>query len=102
MLQETEHIRDDVISDKIFKAYKMKGLVSANQTAASLMDTSLESGRSDIVPVGFKQDGSFYSDSKIADEHTFQVLNDHLKQLILQAGIKITSGEITLDPYETE
>lgn len=100
MLQEAEKISDDAIVDKIFKQYKMSGLVAADETIARLMDTSLDTGRSDIVPVGFKKDGSFYSDSNLADETTFGGLKRHIDRLIRQAGLQLTSGEIELNPYE--
>lgn len=102
MLQESEKISEDLIADKIFKKYKMSGLVAADETIARLMDTSLDTGRSDIVPVGFKKDGSFYSDSKLADETTFAGLQRHMDRLIRQAGLHLTSGTIELNPYENE
>src|SRR5699024_630382 len=67
---------------------------------ARLMDTTLETGHSDIVPFGLKKDGSFYANSKIAGEETFQLLQTHLHRLIERAGIEMTSGNIDLNPYE--
>src|SRR5699024_7553843 len=92
MLSEEDRLTDDEISDKLFKQYKMSGIIKAEEEIARLMDTSLDSGRSDIVPIGFKKDGSFYSDSKIADDQTFHMLQQHIHRLIEHAGIDITSG----------
>ena len=100
MLSEENRPQDDEIADKIFKQYKMNGLVTAEEEVARLMDTSIDSGRSDIVPIGLKKDGSFYSDSKIAAEGTFHLLQQHMHQLIEKAGIDITSGNVSLNPYE--
>lgn len=100
MLSEEERLQEEAIEDKLFKKYKMTGLVKAEEEIARLMDTTLETGHSDIVPFGLKKDGSFYANSKIAGEETFQLLQTHLHRLIEQAGIEMTSGNIDLNPYE--
>ena len=100
MLSEENRLHDDEIADKIFKQYKMNGLVTSEEEVARLMDTTIDSGRSDIVPIGLKKDGSFYSDSKIADEQTFHLLQQHMHRLIEQAGLDITTGNVSLNPYE--
>src|SRR5690625_7878592 len=63
------------------------------------MDVNVETGRSDIAPFGFKKDGSFYADSKVANEQTFTVLQQHMHRLIESAGLQILSGEVLLNPY---
>lgn len=100
MLAEEGRLQEDEIEDKIFKQYKMNGLVRAEEEVARLMDTTLDSGRSDIVPIGLKKDGSFYAGSKIADAQSFELLQQHMHRLIEQAGIQMTTGEVTLNPYE--
>src|SRR5699024_1450789 len=50
MLQGATQLKDEDIEEEIFKKYKMSGLISAEETAARLMDTSLTTGRSDIAP----------------------------------------------------
>jgi len=102
MLSEEERLSEDKILQEIFKKYKMAGLIASDHEVAGLMDTTVEAGRSNIAPFGFKRDGSFYADSKVADEETFELLRNHINRLIRQAGIKITSGEIELNPYENK
>lgn len=102
MLSESERLSDEQIVEEIFKRYKMSGLVTSNQEIVKLMDTSLESGRSNIVPIGFKKDGSFYAGSKVANDDTFKLLQEHMYHLMRRAGIQITSGEIELNPYENK
>src|SRR5690625_7573426 len=38
--------------------------------------------------------------SKVADEETFQILQSHIKKLIIQAGVDITSGRVDLNPFQ--
>ena len=102
MLREPTSFDETDIAEDIFKAYKMQGLLLAEPGIASLMDTSLTSGTSDVVPVGLKKDGEFYSNSKIASEQSFTDLRTYVHQLIEQSGIKMTSGIVELDPYENK
>ena len=66
------------------------------------MDTSLESGTSDVVPIGLKKDGEFYSNSKIASEQSFKELRNYVQELTKRSGIEMTSGLIKLNPYENK
>ena len=102
MLQVSEKLDDDQIMKELFKQYKMDGLVISEQEVAKLMDTQVDTGYSNIIPVAFKKDGSFYSSSKVADVDTFTLLREHMNRLIKRAGILITSGEVKLDPYENK
>lgn len=102
MLQLSEMLDDDQIMKELFKQYKMDGLVISEQEVARLMDTSVDTGYSNIIPVAFKKDGSFYSSSKVADVDTFTLLREHMNRLIRRAGLFITSGEVKLNPYENK
>lgn len=102
MLQGATQLKDEDIEEEIFKKYKMSGLISAEETAARLMDTSLTTGRSDIAPIGFKQNGDYYADSKVVGPETFDILKQHMENLIYQAGIHMTSGKVDLNPYENK
>lgn len=102
MLAEPKSIHLTDIEEDIFKAYKMQGLIVADPNVASLMDTTLESGTSDIVPVGLKKDGDFYSNSKVASESSFKELRTYVHELTKRSGIEMTSGEVKLNPYENK
>lgn len=102
MLSESERLSDEKIVEEIFKKYKMDGLITSEAEIAKQMDTTLESGRSNVVPIGFKKDGDFYAGSKVADEKAFEALQHHMHHLIQNAGIQITSGNIELNPYENK
>lgn len=100
MISENQKMDDMKLEDELFKKYKMQGMLISNEDVVRLMDTSLESGTSKIVPAGLKVKGGFNSHSKIASEDTFDGLRAHIHQLITSAGIKMTSGDIALNPYE--
>ncbi len=100
LLSVSKQMTDDEIEKELFKKYKMQGLLLSDEEIVKLMDTSIESGRSQIVPAGVKKNGGFYSGSKIADHDSFAGLQHHIHQLMSQAGLDITSGGVHLNPYQ--
>src|SRR5690625_773701 len=82
-------ITDDQVEQQILIEFKMKGLITAEESVAQLMDVNVETGRSDIAPFGFKKDGTFYAVSKVANEKRFTVLQQHMHRLIESAGLQI-------------
>lgn len=100
MISSQQKVSDEKIADEIFKKYKMQGLLLSDEEIIKQMDTSLESGVSNIVPAGIKKNGGFYSHSKIADDETFSFLRNHIRSLVVQAGIDMTNGGVNLNPYE--
>ncbi|HLS20764.1 MAG TPA: helicase-exonuclease AddAB subunit AddB [Bacillota bacterium] len=100
MISENEKISDEQLEKALFKQYQMQGMVISDEQVARSMDTSLEAGNSDIIPVGLKKSGGFYSRSKIANEQTFSLLQAHIRQLMINAGLEMVSGKVTLNPFE--
>lgn len=100
MLSENTMLPEDVIDEELFKQYKMKGLLRADESVVRMMDESLETGHSQMLPLALKKNGEFYSTSKVVGEETFTDLRNHIHSLIVQAGISITSGDIELNPFE--
>ncbi|WP_430787753.1 helicase-exonuclease AddAB subunit AddB [Virgibacillus flavescens] len=100
MIAGKQRMQDDQIEKEILKKYKMQGLLLSSEEIIKLMDRSLESGSSQIVPAGVKKSGGFYNHSKIADNETFAGLQQHVHQLMGQAGIDMTSGGVHLNPYQ--
>lgn len=100
LIDQKGRISEEKIDEEIFKKYKMQGLVLADESVARNMDTSLETGHSQVVPVALSKKGTFYSSSKVAAKETFSQLQDHIHKLMQQAGLDITSGGVHLNPYE--
>ncbi|SFA81919.1 DNA helicase/exodeoxyribonuclease V, subunit B [Lentibacillus halodurans] len=100
MISGKMKMSDAEIEKELFKKYKMQGLLLSDEEIVKLMDTSLESGRSQIIPAGVKKNGGFYSGSRIADNETFGSLQQHIHHLMMQAGIDMTSGGVHLNPYQ--
>ena len=100
MISGKGKMREEDIVEEIFKKYKMQGLLLSDAEIVKLMDTSLETGTSQIIPAGLKKDGGFRSNSKIADNETFLSLQQHIHQLMMDAGIDMTEGGVHLNPFQ--
>ncbi|MBP1969006.1 ATP-dependent helicase/nuclease subunit B [Virgibacillus natechei] len=100
MISRNQKVSDAEIEKDIFSKYKMQGLLLSNEEIVKQMDTPLESGTSQIVPAGLKKNGGFYNSSKIADKATFTHLQNHIHQLMTDAGVDMTEGGIHLNPYQ--
>src|SRR5690625_4860675 len=100
MISAKEKLDSDILNDEILKSYKMQGLLLSDEEVVRLMDTSLESGSSPIIPAGLKKKGGLYSYSKVANKETFADLQAHIRRLIINAGLDITSGGVHLNPFQ--
>lgn len=100
MIADKPDMEPTDIDEEIFKKYKMQGLLLSDAGVVQMMDTSLSSGRSDILPVALKKDGSFYSNASVAGPETFNHLQSYIKRIIQEAGIEITSGKVELNPFQ--
>ncbi|ALX48678.1 helicase-exonuclease AddAB subunit AddB [Lentibacillus amyloliquefaciens] len=100
MISVGKRMSDDQIEKELFKKYKMQGLLLSDKELVKQMDTSLDSGASEIIPAGLKKDGDFRKGSRIADHETFRSLQDHIHHLMMQAGIDMTSGGVHLNPFQ--
>lgn len=100
MVTEENKLAEDEIEREIFKSYKMKGLLLADDEIVKMMDTATETGYSDIVPVAFKKGGGFYSNSRVATEDAFHHLQQYIRLLMKRAGEDMVSGKVRLNPYQ--
>lgn len=102
MINEKSQISEDEIDRLLFKQFKMKGLLLAEKSTIQVMDNSLDSGSSEIIPVEIKKDGSFGKRSSIASEEDFGYLRKHVHTTIRKIGTEITNGEVSIKPYKMD
>lgn len=102
MVSASDFLTEDKIEQEIFKKFKMKGLLVDQEEVVQMMDTSLESGRSDIIPAGFSKSGSFYKGSNVAEREIFDQLQGYIHQLMENAGLAITEGKVDLNPFQQQ
>jgi ATP-dependent helicase/nuclease subunit B len=100
MLNEDPDLDDSELERKLFKEYKMQGLLLSDESVVRNMDTALETGHSEVVPAGVTKKGTFYKNSKVASRQTFEQLQGYIHKLIEAAGLEITTGKVKLNPYQ--
>lgn len=102
MISEQPDMEASKLEKELFKAFKMKGLLLQDEATVRSMDTALETGHSDMLPIALTKTGNFYKQSKVATKDTFHDLQQYIHGLIEQAGIEITTGQVKLNPYQDQ
>lgn len=91
---------DTQIIDELRKNYKMKGLILADMKVIKMMDKTLETGASKIIPVYIKKEGEISSSkSSTINKTQFENLQKYINKLIKQISKEIYSGNISIKPY---
>ncbi|MDC3425592.1 helicase-exonuclease AddAB subunit AddB [Aquibacillus sp. 3ASR75-11] len=100
ILSKSKKLTDMEIEQELFKKFKMQGLLVENEQVIRMMDTSLDSGTSKIIPAGLKKNGELRKGSNTAQRETFQQLQGYIRELMVGAGMDMTSGNVHLNPYQ--
>ncbi|MCM3633246.1 helicase-exonuclease AddAB subunit AddB [Paenibacillus camelliae] len=100
LLQVKNGVGHDEASALMLKRYKMKGLLTADTTAVRMMDTELESGYSQIIPVALKKDESFYSSASVVSYEQWDQLSSFVRSKIKRTGDQIQEGCVSIEPYQ--
>ncbi|ANE47308.1 ATP-dependent helicase [Paenibacillus swuensis] len=98
LLQVSAALSAEEAEDRVFKRFKMKGLVLAEPEAVQLMDGSLEKGHSALLPLALKADGGFYSTSSVMTRDQWGVLRKAVRSTIREIGTEITDGTVDISP----
>ncbi|ABO49945.1 UvrD-like DNA helicase, C terminal protein [Desulforamulus reducens MI-1] len=95
----TGPMTEEEAEKNLLKQLKMKGLLLADPLVISKMDKEL-SGQSDLLPVGLKKNGDFYSNSRVITEEQFKLLRNYLEFKLKSIGQQMVSGDIAISPYQ--
>ena len=88
------------IEEEIRKNFRMKGLLVADVKLIKMMDKTLETGSSDIVPAYIKSDGKIAeSKSSVLPRDEFKMLQKYIVKTIKNISKEILSGNINIKPY---
>ncbi|MDO4512416.1 MAG: helicase-exonuclease AddAB subunit AddB [Lachnospiraceae bacterium] len=92
--EDEEHIRA-----QIQEQLRAVGLVNEEEDVLRLMDKE-STGRSDVIPVEWKKDGTLSSRSQTLSRERLEALSDYVDRKITGIGAQILRGQISLNPYE--
>lgn len=90
---------DDPVENMRLKTLKMNGLVSADERIYCHLDNRLEpGGKSRMLPLERKKDGSLSARSSAVDEEQFAALTDYAVKKAVQIGQEILHGHAEKNP----
>ena len=88
------------IEKALRKKFRMNGIVLEDAKIAKMMDTKLEKGYSDKIPVYLDVDGNIsIGKSNTIKEEDFSNLQKKVRSIIKQISNEILSGDISIRPY---
>lgn len=92
----------DNLNKQLLKEYSFDGLLINNDREDfKKLDLSItDGGNSSIYPFGFTKNGKLTKNSKVITEKEFNLLLKHNRDLIINAGKQILSGNNKLNPYK--
>lgn len=76
---------------------KMKGLAVEDMEAIKLADRNI-SGKSTVIPVTIKKDGSFGANTSAVTEEELQLLQKHLINMLIKSAEELYQGVVTAVP----
>ena len=100
IIKSNKNMLDEDIKQEIRRKFRMNGLVLADINIIKMMDTSLDTGLSDIIPVTLKKDGEISENkSSVMKEEKFKELQNKVNEIIKNISREIFEGKINIEPY---
>lgn len=95
------------VEQMLFEQFQLIGMVQQDEEVIRLFDENMTGddgkpsvGNSDIIPVGYKRDGSLTAASKAYSREAFSVVSSYVNQKSEEFGQEILNGNIEAKPYE--
>lgn len=99
IIKREKFISDEEIKQLIKKKFKMDGIILADVNVIRLMDTKLEKGYSDTIPVYINTQGNISKgNSNVITKEEFTDLQKTARKIIKQISTDILSGNIEIKP----
>jgi len=100
IIKSKKQLTDEQIEEQLKKKFKMNGLILADVKVVKMMDKTLETGKSKIIPAYIDKDGNLSPKlSKTLTKEQFEDLQKYTQKLIKQISEEILSGNIKIEPY---
>ncbi|MBE5867496.1 MAG: helicase-exonuclease AddAB subunit AddB [Lachnospiraceae bacterium] len=93
-------LADQELNELLVAKLRTIGIVNADAAVVERLDRELE-GKSDVIPVERKKDGSLSTRSSALSREELQDISDYVNQKVRAIGREILDGNISLRPYES-
>lgn len=99
VVQAEERLSPEELNEKLLGELRMNGVVNSDETIIERLDSSAE-GKSNIIPVERKKDGSLSARSSVLDTQELLTVSEYVNQKIRSLGRKILDGAVSVNPYK--
>ena len=97
--EDLKEISKDEAEKYIRSALKLRGIVNSDSNVIKLFDSGFD-GKSEIIPVAVKKDGSYAAAASVLEEEGFDIISDFVKLRSKEFKESISNGEIAKSPAE--
>lgn len=97
--ESKEELSAEELNQKLIEELRTAGVVNDREDVIRKLDTDME-GKSDVVPVELKKDGTLSSKSSTLSEEELRQVSNYVNLKIKNIGREILSGNIARNPYE--
>lgn len=99
IIKTSKNLSDEEIKEEIRKQFKMKGIILAEINVIKMMDKSLDSGSSDIIPITLNSNGTISKRiTNTVSREEFTALQKIANKLIRNISKEIMNGKIDIHP----
>jgi len=99
MIEDGQALTPEQLNQKILQELKTTGIVNSDDRAVRLLDGDF-TGKSDILPIERKKDGTFSAHSSVLNDRDMAVISHYVNDKIRELGTGILQGNISVDPCE--
>lgn len=95
---EDDSLSEEMLNQRIRESLRMNGVVNEKDDVIARLDEAFE-GKSEVIPVERKKDGSLGSRSDTLTEEELTTISNYVNKKIKELGKQILQGEIEKRPY---
>lgn len=95
---EEDGLSEEMLNERIRESLRMSGIVNEGEDVITRLDGAFD-GKSQVIPVERKKDGSLGSHSATLSEEELKTISNYVNQKIKGLGQQILQGRIEKSPY---
>lgn len=99
MINGNSTMSEEEITQELRKQFRMQGLILLDTQIVRKMDTTLTTGKSNIVDVTIKKEGEVSEKANTLNSRQFENLQKYMDKIIKQIAEEILGGNIGIEPY---
>ncbi len=99
LIEYTKNMSQEDIETERVKRFRLSGMLLESLDIAKALEKDVEGN---IIPATLKKNGDFKASSSVASEEEFDVLRNHIIEVIRELGKEILNGKVSALPYQLD